>query len=271
MIWVNGVKTDQIVVSDRGLQYGDGVWETIVIKDGIPQFWHEHLQRLQTGLDVLSIDFNVEYLDQDLSLVSNAYEPHQSHVLKIIVTRGSGGRGYAPPKQVTPNRMISLHPLPNYPEHFYQDGVDVMLCKTRLGHNPQLAGFKHLNRLEQVLARQELDTDHFEGLVRDYSDSIIEGTMSNVFIVKRGNILTPDLSQCGIKGVMRNAVIKALQAQQSKVEERTMLSVEQVEQADAVFLTNSVIGILPVRSFNGKQYDPQLLRSYFPSLRDIPL
>lgn len=271
MIWVNGVKTEHIAASDRGLHYGDGVWETIVIKAGKAQFWHEHLQRLQTGLDALGIDFNIACLDQDLLLVRTAYESQQSYVLKIIVTRGSGGRGYAPPKQVAPNRIISLHPMPHYPEHFYHDGVDVMLCKTRLAHHPQLAGFKHLNRLEQVLARQELDADHFEGLVMDYSDNIVEGTMSNVFIVKDNTLLTPDLSQCGIKGIMRNAVIEALQAQQLKVQKETKLSVEQVEQADAVFLTNSVIGILPVRSFNGEQYDPQLLRSYFPSLRDIPL
>lgn len=268
MIWVNGICTDHIPVSDRGFQYGDGVWETIAIRDGHIEFWNAHLHRLTYGLKQLAIDFDTGILNEDWQQIQSSIDLTNNYVLKMIVTRGSGGRGYAPPNNNDANRVLSLHPMPNYPEGIYQSGVDVMLCSTRLSHNPQLAGFKHLNRLEQVLARQEVVDPYFEGIVRDQDGYAIEGTMSNVFILNQQQLLTPDLSGCGIKGIWRDAILNMSQTTQWTIKKTTKLSILQLEQADAMFLTNSIIGMLPVRSFNGKSYPSLMSESYLASLRE---
>ncbi|HHC74274.1 MAG TPA: aminodeoxychorismate lyase, partial [Thiothrix sp.] len=183
LIWINGVQSEQIAVMDRGLQYGDGVWETVQIKHHQAQFWSAHLVRLQQGLQRLAIPFG----ETDLLLLERTVQRclaiKATGVLKIIVTRGIGGRGYQPSLLAAPQHIVSWHPLPDYPASYQRQGVDVMLCETRLGHQPQLAGFKHLNRLEQVLARREVVAPFAEGIVRDYNDRIIEGSMSNLFIV----------------------------------------------------------------------------------------
>jgi len=265
MIWINGRQTDQIAVTDRGLQYGDGVWETIQIKQGQAMFWQAHLARLQHGLRVLGIPFSAD----DLQLLDNtmnhclAIKPRG--VLKIIVTRGSGGRGYAPPTEPSQQQIVSWHPLPDYPLAYNQTGVAVTLCNTRLAHQPQLAGFKHLNRLEQVLARREVVPPFAEGIVCDYADHVIEGTMSNVFVVTDDSVFTPDLALCGIKGIIRDAVIDALTQQKIQIEVSSSMTLAQLYRADAIFLTNSVIGIWSVASLNDKKYK---IPSFIQALRE---
>ncbi|MGV6810539.1 MAG: aminodeoxychorismate lyase [bacterium] len=265
MIWINGKQSEQIAVMDRGLQYGDGVWETLLIKHHQAQFWQAHLARLQRGLQVLAIPFSADDLCVLEQTVQRCLAIKSTGVLKIVVTRGVGGRGYQPPASATPQHIVSWHPLPDYPAAYRQAGVDVMLCQTRLGHQPQLAGFKHLNRLEQVLARREVVAPFAEGLVRDYNDHIIEGTMSNLFIVTDHAVFTPDLALCGIKGIIRQAVIDALAQQKIEIKVSSSITIAQLYQAEALFLTNSVIGIWSVKSFNDKKYK---IPSFLQALRE---
>jgi 4-amino-4-deoxychorismate lyase len=167
-------------------------------------------------------------------------------VLKIIITRGQGGRGYRMPPAATPTRVLQVSAWPEFPPACSDAGVVVRLCRQRLGINPALAGIKHLNRLEQVLARQEWDDpDIHEGLLRDTTGNVIEGTMSNLFVVRDGRLMTPDLARCGVAGILRSVVLELAERLKLKVVLGD-LPMTELERADELFLTNSVIGIWPV-------------------------
>ena len=252
MILFNGQLRDTLPISDRGLQYGDGVWETIRIKNHQAMLLEQHLERLQLGVKTLALqNFDINALRQEIKTLQSQ---QKEAVLKIIISRGSGGRGYNPIGINTPaSRIVSLHPLPDYPKSYYQEGIQLTLCRTRLAHNPILAGFKHLNCLNYIMARAEFSEPYQEGLVRDYQGHIIEGTMSNVFIIKDNTLYTPQLDACGIKGVMQNSLIKQLATlpqTEIKLVWKANISVSDIQQADAVFITNSIIGIWAVKSFS---------------------
>ena len=154
MILVNGVPTEMVPVQDRGFQYGDGLFETLAIREGRPLRWLAHMERLARDCAILGIPAPPEAV-----LAAEAdrlCSEQQRCVLKLTVTRGCGGRGYAPPPEPEPTRVLALHDWPAYPRSFWNEGISAVVCRTRLAHQPQLAGLKHLNRLEQVLARREL-------------------------------------------------------------------------------------------------------------------
>ncbi len=254
MIFVNGVETDQVSVTNRGLQYGDGLFETIAVVDGEPEFWDRHMARLQLGCERLSI-----VMPQESLLLSEAEHIISSDkasraVLKIIVTRGEGGRGYRPPEAPMPTRIISLSPWPEYPAEYYKTGVRLHICKTRLGSNPSLAGIKHLNRLEQVIARGEWSTpDIAEGVMLDEGDHLVEGTMSNIFFVKDDEVITPELTGCGVAGVMREVLIERLQEEGIPVTIRP-IALDELGEMEEAFCSNSLIHIWPIRRIGDKWF-----------------
>jgi len=259
MIWVNDDIATHLPVTDRGLLYGDGVWETIGVQQGKPQLLDWHLQRLNAGLQALNIRFpNLEAFRAEILAACVAQE---RAALKVIVTRGTGQRGYNPQTTTEPTRILQLSAWADYPASYAEQGIRLTLCEIRLAHQPRLAGFKHLNRLEQVLARAEFGSDYQEGLVCDYPGNVIEGTMSNLFVMRTdGAICTPNLTQCGIAGVMRRYIIQTLEKFGCQCHIHP-LTLKDVEQAHALFMTNSLIGLWPVREFSGKQYTlPPLLR-----------
>ena len=173
-------------------------------------------------------------------------------IAKILVTRGSGGRGYNP-AGCSSRVVLRWFPLVQRPVSWSEDGVEVILCQTPLGHSPVLAGMKHLNRLEQVLARAEWQDARFaEGLMFDIAGNLIEGTMSNLFLVKSGKVVTPELSQCGVAGVLRQWLLDAGEP----VIGVGSVSREELFQADEVFLANSVMGIWPVRQCQTCSWQP---------------
>ncbi len=237
---------------DRGLHYGDGLFETIRVEDGSPEFWDRHLARLAEGCERLGVP-----VPEGGTLGREAGRLCAGHgrcVLKIIVTRGAGGRGYRPPERPVPTRILSRHPWPDYAPAAWREGVVVRVCTTRLATQPLLAGIKHLNRLEQVMARREWDDPVIsEGLMLDTEGFVVDGTMSNLFIVAGGRLATPDLSLSGVAGVMRAVVLEA--AARLKVPaEVTRITLDRVRAADEVFLTNSLIRIWPVRELGKKRY-----------------
>jgi 4-amino-4-deoxychorismate lyase len=167
---------------------------------------------------------------------------------------GGGGGGYRVPEKVVPRRILQLHPWPDFPPAAGEAGVAVRLCATRLCHNPQLAGIKHLNRLEQVLARREWDEPQIgEGLLLDVDGRLVEGTMSNLFLVREQLLLTPDLRRCGVAGIMRSIILEQAERQSLRAEIRALDSADLLA-ADEVFLCNSLIGIWPVRAVDGRPY-----------------
>jgi 4-amino-4-deoxychorismate lyase len=251
-ILINGQPGYGISITDRGLQYGDGLFETIAICRGKAVLYKLHLKRLEAGCRRLALPVpRREILDKE---VINLCRGISQGVLKIIVTRGSGGRGYRPPLQPQSTRILSIHPWPDYPTAFTEQGVALRICCTPLGHNPSLAGIKHLNRLEQVLARSEWNDPMIpEGLMFDSQEQIISGTMSNLFIAQKGSLQTPDLSHCGVAGVMREFILNQAPALGVRVAVRS-LTLADIKRAEELFVCNSLVGLWPVRCLEGTQY-----------------
>jgi 4-amino-4-deoxychorismate lyase len=233
-------------VKDRGLAYGDGLFETIAVRSGRPTLFERHLQRLELGCQRLGIPFERERIvDESLTFAGQLGEG----VMKLILTRGDGLRGYAPPADVRTRRILQGSPPSVYPPAHAQQGVRLFPCHTRLSQQPLLAGLKHLNRLEQVLARGEWqDSEHAEGLMCDTDERVIEGVYSNLFLVRDGALLTADLSRCGVAGVMRAELLDQA-GELNLVTHIRDLALSDLESADEVFLCNSVYGIWPVSGY----------------------
>jgi len=241
-----------VSLHDRGLLYGEGVFETIAVRDARPLNLDRHLARLSRGCERLTIP------PPDPELLSS--EAHRliggddRAVLKIMVTGGEGDRGYAPPAARSPNRILMISPWPDRLERFDTRGIPVMLCRTRLALNPPLAGIKHLNRLEQVLARSELGGEYQEGIVRDMEGNVVEGTSANLMLISRDRLVTPDLSRCGIEGIMRHQILEASSHLGILAEIRTV-SLDEVLGAESLFFTNVVIGLRHVSRVGDRDFD----------------
>ncbi|MEI8208770.1 MAG: aminodeoxychorismate lyase [Methylococcales bacterium] len=257
MILVNGSDNDHIELSDRGFQYGDGLFETIAVRNGKPVCFDRHLARLKDGCERLYIPFPSAEL---LTLESRQLvQQTTDSVLKIILTRGSGGRGYRQPDTVNTTRVLSLHPFPEYPSSYKETGIITRFCNTRLGTNPSLAGIKHLNRLEQVMARAEWsDPSIQEGIMLDINGYVIEGTMTNLFYVKNNRLYTSPIDQSGIAGIIRSIIMQVSSSYGYPVIVHNFTK-EQLLSADELFLTNSIVGIWPVRQLEETFFDKGLI------------
>ncbi|STR45276.1 aminodeoxychorismate lyase [Iodobacter fluviatilis] len=249
---LNGQPQDVISMADRAFQFGDGVFRTMRCIGGSIEFWARHYARLQQDCAALGIMCPAE----DLLLEDFRKLTPIDAVLKIIITRGETSRGYGSPPALVVNRIVQVAALPVYPDDFYQQGVKVRVCTTRASWQPALAGVKHLNRIENVLARREWsDPDIFEGLMLDRDDQIVEGVMSNVLVLSDSILSTPKLDQSGVNGVMREAVFDAAMQHGWTVEKRVW-KLDEIKKAEAIWLTNSVMGLLPVSSLCEQHFAP---------------
>ena len=251
-IMINGIVTADVNVMDRGFQYGDGLFETMKVVNRKIPLWQKHWQRLTKGCDILSIPLpEKSALEKDIEKIIN---DASKAVLKLMVTRGIGGRGYAVTEKLEPEVILIRTDYPGYPDSHWQDGIRTRMCETRLSQQPALAGIKHMNRLEQVLARNEWHDDNIsEGIMLDSHDNVVEGTMSNLFLVKDGTTYTPKLNLCGVAGVMRETVLTILD-EEAIPYEITHVSQAMLTSADEVFLTNSIIGLWPVKKIDDTVY-----------------
>ncbi|MEK7304311.1 MAG: aminodeoxychorismate lyase [Pseudomonadota bacterium] len=249
---VNGQASTNLQVADRGLQYGDGLFETLALRNGDPLLWDRHIQRLGDGCRRLGLPApEASLLREEVTRIAES-EAHA--VAKIILTRGTAGRGYRVDASGTVTRIVQHLPWPAYPDAAGKEGVTVRWCETRLARQPRLAGMKHLNRLEQVLARAEWQDDYAEGLMCDTDGLVIEGTMTNLFLVRAdGTVVTPDLSQSGVAGVMRAQVLDSAAAMGMNCIIQAVTT-DMVESAQELFLTNSLIGIWPIRRIEARHY-----------------
>lgn len=251
-VLIDGRETSCVAADDRGLLYGDGLFETITAVEGVPRLWRHHMARLREGCERLGMA--VPETDTLYAEVQQLCATAERAIVKVIITRGSGNRGYRPAPDAIPRRIISLHPWPEMPTEWTTSGVTVRLCDTRLGVNPALAGLKHLNRLEQVLARAEWDDPAVaEGLMFDTDNFLVEGTMSNLFFMRDEWLLTPALDRCGVAGVMRAHILE-LAEQLGMNCEISRLQLSDLQQSHEAFLCNSVIGIWPIRRLGEKEY-----------------
>jgi len=251
---VNGELTKSLSVNDRGFNYGQGVFETIAVVNKKLIFWAEHYKRLVVGCNALGISVPVESgLKNDITCLINDSCNKNAFVVKIIITRGDGERGYREPVKNDTNNVLILSNYPRYNKNYWSNGVSVKLCNTKLSHQQQLAGIKHLNRLEQVLARQEWDDEFQEGLMFDELGNLIEGVMSNVFIIENKTVITPFIKYAGVKGVMRQIVMGLCESRGITYKEDDV-SLERLLSANEIFLTNSLIGIWPVKNVENTMY-----------------
>jgi len=251
---VNGVPTDSMPVSDRGLHYADGLFETIAIRDSQPRFLAAHLDRLARGLRRLG--FAPETIEPAERELLDACSGAGDAVAKLIVTRGAGRRGYRPPQTARPNRILGISESIPSRREWYESGIVTRICSTPAALSPATAGLKTLARVEQVLARAEWDDpDIAEGLMLDPFGHIVSGTMTNFFCFRKGRLLTPDLAEAGIEGIMRGVVLE--QAKQAGIDiVETRIGLVELFTDDELFVTNSQIGLWPIRCLGDQPYSP---------------
>lgn len=247
---IDGAEGTALPVTQRALHYGDGLFETIACPQGAPRLLARHLARVTDGCTRLAIAAPArELLATEITAMARG---GGRCVVKLIVSRGPAlARGYRPTGHEKATRIVLRYPWASYDPALDREGVRVTTSSVRLGENPLLAGVKHLNRLEQVLAAAQLG-EADEALMYSSSGALIAGTMSNVFLITGGTLLTPQLDRCGVAGVMRAVVLELAAAHGLRVEVR-QLAPQDLTGADELFLTNALIGIRPVRALDGRR------------------
>lgn len=232
-----------IAPDDRALAYGDGLFETLRVHAGTLPWWEAHWARLARGAARLRL--RLPDPRQIRAEAGGLFADGGHGVLKLLVSRGGGSRGYAPAADAVPRWLLARHPLPAATP----GPLRAIWCETRLAVQPLLAGLKHCNRLEQVLARAEcVAAGADEGLVLDSDGHVAGATAANLFVLREGRWRTPPVDRCGVAGTCRAQLLPALDA----IEER--LDRGAVEGADAVFLCNAVRGILPVARLGARHW-----------------
>lgn len=241
MMRIDGVAADRVAAADRGLHYGDGLFETMRLHAGRVPLLARHLARLTAGCRYLGLPYPGDELLADDVAALVAAGPGDA-VVKIILTRGEGGRGYAPPSRPAGCRIVARYPLPP----LRPAPLVLGLCRTRLGSSPALAGLKHLGRLEQVLAAAEVESGGWdEGLMLDAAGAVIEATRHNCFYLRHGGIWTPPVSLSGVAGVMRALVLAQLPGLGLAGGEAP-LRYDELHEIEGLFLCNAVAGLQPV-------------------------
>ncbi|WP_437614785.1 aminodeoxychorismate lyase [Erwinia sp. V71] len=252
MVWVNGEQQQQLAVNDRAVQFGDGCFTTARVQAGKVQWLPAHLLRLQQATERLLID-SVDWRALEQEMVAAAAQQDDG-VLKVIISRGSGGRGYSAAGCHAPTRIVSLSAYPAHYPQLRSKGVKLALSPVRLGCNPQLAGIKHLNRLEQVLIRTHLEqTDADEALVLDTAGRLVECCAANVFWRTGGQVFTPLLTQAGVNGIMRQHIM-ALLAERGYACQQVAVEMAALEHADEVLICNALMPVLSVYQIEGWHY-----------------
>lgn len=243
---VNGEMAAHVPADDRGLAYGDGLFETLAVTGGTPRLWQQHMDRFLRGCQCLNLAPPPrEILLREVRTVAAGLP---RCIVKINLTRGSGGRGYAPPDNPVPCRIVSAHDWPEGLGEARRLGVDAVICETRLALQPRLRGIKHLNRLEQVLAAAELASrPGRHGIVLNTEDYVISGVSANLFLVADGQLLTPRMDRSGVHGVLRDLLLRDHAARS----ERRRVTLDLLAEADELFFCSAIRGIVPIVSLAG--------------------
>ncbi len=255
---VNGVATDSININDRGLHYGDGLFETLAFQNECLQFAAHHFKRLRDGASVLGIDYPGDdvYLSDIRQLLTSL--PEDNYVIKIMLTRGQGKRGYASPRPQQPTRIVQLSSWPENITQFGFNELDVCICQHTLSSNSRLAGLKHLNRLDNIVARNEWHNEYDEGLMTDDTGYIIEATMSNVFFVRDKQLLTPSLSTAGVNGIIRQQLLELADINDIDYCVRD-IHIDELESMHECFVCNSLIAVSSVKRVNDIVFESHVI------------
>lgn len=263
---VNGAAAETVPVGDRGLLLGDSIFTTMKVQAGKIELLSRHLARLIRDAKALKFPaFEKTQILSDLSALPIGQV--QSGALRYTITRGLGPRGYQIPSPTKPCRIVQMFAAT--PRSIPAEGIKLRVCATRLAHQPALAGLKHGNRLEQILARSEwTDDECFEGLMLDEHNHVVEGTCSNFFLIDKQRVLTPKLNRCGVKGVMRDLVMQQLKAMGVSVEE-TLIDIKDVTNSEgnarSGFICNALMGVVSIAQVEN---NPWQLAPVFSELKN---
>ena len=247
---VNGEISTLVETSNRGLNYGDGLFETLLVSNGRPRRWQGHMDRLGIGCERLGMTMPPQsILLREVQTVSAGMT---DAVVKIVIARGGQGRGYMPPAGESPVRVVSAHRYPDGVAELARKGVRARICELRLGVQPALGGIKHLNRLEQVLASAEIrEAGVDEGILLDREEHVVSAIAANIFLVIEDRLLTPRLDLCGVRGVVRSHILAGFGA---RCEQRR-ITLDMLQEAAEVFICNTVKGIVPVTAIDDYEFE----------------
>ena len=263
-VWVNGVAVKEIDALDRGLAYGDGLFATMRIVNGEVQFLSAHLARLAQGAQRLGFIWQAsESLTNQLQQLASS---KSDGCVKLLLSRGVGGRGYAAPNPCLVNEVVSLSDLPQHYGLWQKEGISLALSDILLAKQPRLAGIKHLNRLEQVLIKSvEIPTGFDDWLVLDAEGCVIESSMANLFFIKGKTVFTPAISHSGVAGMMREQVIYALIDLGYNLDIKP-INHNDLAQFEHCFITNSLLGLVDINHIDSLSYSKS---SFSDTLRQI--
>lgn len=246
---VNGEISVFVESTNRGLNYADGLFETLAVHNGRPRRWQAHMDRLGAGCERLGLTIPPQaILLREVQTVSAGLP---DAVVKIVLTRDGVGRGYMPPISQNCTRIVSAHIFPDGVAEACREGLEARVCDLRLSIQPALGGMKHLNRLEQVLASAELrEAGVAEGILLDREEHVVSAISANIFLIKGDRLLTPRLDQCGVRGVVRSQILARFS---SRCEQRRIM-MDLLQEADEVFICNSIRGIVPITRIDEQAY-----------------
>ena len=245
--WLDGNSTAVLPIPDRGLDFGDGVFETLLVKQGKLLFSELHLERLERGLQALVLPDCLDAARQHLETAASFIRKQAWSwtALRLTVIRGAGQRGYTP-SDLSPRILVVATRLDRDCGKM-SAAATLSLADIRLSAQPVLAGIKHLNRLEQVLAAAQTQKEGAdEGVVLDQSDFLTSVVAGNLFLVRQGDVLTPELNHCGVIGTRRRLILeKWCPALGLKVRE-AKLTLGDLSDSEEVFYSNSLQTVRPV-------------------------
>ncbi|MBL4940248.1 MAG: aminodeoxychorismate lyase [Colwellia sp.] len=260
---VNGIQQNHITIENRGLAYGDGLFTTAKILNGNVQYLTAHIERLLSGCKKLG--FTPPVRNELIKQLNAVAKNHALAVLKVIIIASNGGRGYARPVDHSHDLIIMVYDYPTSFNELANTGIKLGVSEQQLGLNPMLGGLKHLNRLEQVLLRQELSTRSEDDLlVTNINDEVIEATSANLFFFVDGKLFTPDVSQSGVDGIMRQTILQHYPTTIVKA-----VTLAELAKAQEIFLCNCVMGIMPVATFNNKALATKLVDTVSENMKQI--
>ncbi len=271
---INGIASDYLTINDRAIHYGDGLFETIMCRADKLYYWPLHFLRLQTSAKKLKISCPPEQLlldDIKKLLDENRAQTEFASTIKIIISRGTGERGYKFPEKPGVSRLLLLSMLAvDYSSLLSKKLLSgkLFLCEQQVSINKNLAGIKHLNRLENVLARNEWQGDYIDGLMLNANQHVIEGTMSNLFAIKDKQLFTPDLTVSGVSGIMRDVIMQIAHKNNIDVIVKN-LDLDALFKMDELFISNSLIGMKSVTGLGEVTYNkPDVSNIIFDTLLD---
>jgi len=259
LIYLDGhfVPREQALVSvfDHGFMYGDGIYETMRAYDGRIFLLKKHLSRLKRSADAIGLRLPIplNQINEALNESLNVNKLREAYV-RLHVSRGPGEIGLDPALCVAPTMVIVAKPFHDYPSAYYEKGVRVSIVKTRRNHPLALPpSIKGTNFLNNILAKIEaIKAGAYEGIMLNWKGQVAEGTISNIFMVKKGVLRTPHMATGILEGVTRDLVLRLAKRKKIPVRESALLP-RDLRSADECFITNTTMEIMPVTAIDAKK------------------